>query len=466
MEVLTELVSYAISELQRDLDESKANVYGALLDVTSLYAGTMQQTLPVVSYEWNETITLREIVATSDDSVVGFFVEVDIAYPSSLRDSHNDLPLAPEKILIPKSWLSPYAQSFNVKLPSDGREKLVETLLDKNRYVCHYRNLKFYVNQLLKVRKLHRVIQFRQSKWLGDYISKNTIMRRQGTNDFEKNFYKLMSNACFGKTMENLRNRREILFVNTEKQAEKSLLKPTFKSYQFIHNDLVCVSFALKKIFWSEPTPVGASILDLSKLSLYKFHYEEMKPRFGDKIKVCYKDTDSLLYRVETENLYSEMASFKHLLDLSDYPEEHFLHDKTNKKVPLTMTDELQGKVLSEVVCLRSKLCSIQFEGGVRHSAKGVQKSVKKTLNHELFKECLLKKGKVKRFMTQLRSKDHQIVVSRVHKVALSSYDDKRYLLNDGIHSLAYGHYKIKGQPSSNGYFLFIFSDNVHSLKP
>ena len=176
-----------------------------------------------------------------------------------------------------------------------------------------------------------------------------------------------------------------------------------------------------------------------------------MKPRFGDKIKVCYKDTDSLLYRVETENLYSEMATFKHLLDLSDYPEERFLHDKTNKKVPLTMTDELQGKVLSEIVCLRSKLYSIQFEGGVKQSAKGVQKSVKKILNHELFKECLLNKGKVKRFMTQLRSKNHQIVVSRVRKVALSSYDDKRYLLKDGIHSLAYGHYKIKGQPSSNG---------------
>ena len=276
-------------------------------------------------------------------------------------------------------------------------------------------------------------------------------MRKQATNDFEKNFYKLMSNACFGKTMENLRNRREILFVNNEKQAEKSLLKPTFKSYQIIHNGLVSVSFAPSKIVWSKPTPVGASILDLSKLSLCKFHYEEMKPRFGDKLKVCYKDTDSLLYRVETENLYSEMATFKHLLDLSDYPEEHFLHDKTNKKVPLTMTDELQGKVLSEVVCLRSKLYSIQFEGGVKQSAKGVQKSVKKTLNHELFKECLLNKGKVKRFMTQLRSKNHQIVVSRVHKVALSSYDDKRYLLNDGIHSLAYGHYKIQGQPSSNG---------------
>ena len=168
----------------------------------------MQQTLPVDSYEWNETITSREILATSNDSVVGFIVEVDIAYPSSLHDSHNDLPMAPEKILIRKSWLSPYAQSFNVKLQSDGREKLVETLLYKSRYVCHYRNIKFYVNQGLKVRKLHRVIQFRQSKWLGEYNSKNTIMRKQATNDLEKNFHKILSNACFGKTMENLRNRR------------------------------------------------------------------------------------------------------------------------------------------------------------------------------------------------------------------------------------------------------------------
>ena len=189
-----------------DFDESKANVYGAFFDVTSLYAGIMQQTLHVGSYEWNGTITLREVLATSDESDFGNFVEVDITYPSSLHDSHNDLPLAPEKILIHKSWLSPYAQSFNVKLPSDVRQKLVETLLDKNRYVCHYRNFKFYVNQGLKAQKFHRVIQFRQNKWLGDYISKNTIMKNQATNDFEKNFYQILSNACFRKTMEILRN--------------------------------------------------------------------------------------------------------------------------------------------------------------------------------------------------------------------------------------------------------------------
>ena len=151
--------------------------------------------------------------------------------------------------------------------------------------------------------------------------------------------------------MGNLQTRRETLFVNNAKLFEKSLLKPTLNSYQIVHNGLVSVSFAPSKIVWSKPTPVGAPILDLSKLSLDKFHYDQMKPRFSDKIKVGYKNRDSLLYRVETENLFSEIASFKHLLDPSDYPKGHFLHDKTNKKVQLSMKDEMQGKVLSEVVC-------------------------------------------------------------------------------------------------------------------
>ena len=179
--------------------------------------------------------------------------------------------------------------------------------------------------------------------------------------------------------MENLRIRSEIFFVNSEKQAEKSLSKHLFKSHRIIRNGLASVSFAPSRTIWSKPTPVGASILDLSKLSLYKFQHDEMKLRFGHKLEVCYKDPDSFFYRVETENLYLEMATFKHFLDLSNYPEEHFLHDKANKNVLLTMTDELQGKVMSEVVCLRSILYSIQYEGGFKQSAKGVQKSVTKT---------------------------------------------------------------------------------------
>ena len=110
-------------------------------------------------------------------------------------------------------------------------------------------------------------------------------MRKQAGNDFEKNFYNLMSNACFDKTMENLRNRREILFVSSKEQAEKHLQKP--KGFQIIHDILVSVTFSPNKISWSKPTPVVASVLDISKLCLYRFHYDEMKPRYCNRLKVC-----------------------------------------------------------------------------------------------------------------------------------------------------------------------------------
>ena len=348
--------------------------------------------------------------------------------------------------------------------------KLIETLLDKKNYVCHYENLKFYIKHGLIVEKLHRVCEFQQSKVLGVYIEKNTVMRKQAMNNFEKSFYKLMSIACFGKTMENLRKRSKVKFVSNPQQAEAFTQRATFKPFQIIRLDFVCVSFKNSSSLWTKSTPVGASILDLSKLSLYKIHYEEMVPRYSSsQLKVAYKDTDSLLYLIETPDLYSDMASFKHLLDLSDYPQEHFSHDLTNKKVPLTMTDELPGKVLREFVCLRSKLYSLDYVGG-KQSAKGVQKSGKKTLNHDLFRNCLFSKKEVIKTMTQLRSHCHQIVVNEIDKVAISSFDDKRFLLENGVSSLALGITKILHQLTKlqikNQVCYFLLQKLSHILLP
>ena len=358
-------------------------------------------------------------------SPFAFFGEVDLEN-SHVIHVHNHLFLAPEKLKIPINWRSDYANSFGFNVAS-AAEKLVETLLDKHHYICHYENLKFYVHHGLKVRKLHRIVKFQQSNWLGAYISKNTKMRQQASNDFEKKFYKLMSNTCFGKTMENLRGRGSLRFVTTEAQAETFIQRATFKKFEIIKNNVVSVSLRDSSVLWNKPTPVGATILDVSKLSLYKFHYEKMLPRYGsDRLKVVYKDNGSLLYRMKTADLYEDRSTFKILLELSDYPEDHFLHDKTNKKVPHTMAVELNGKVFKEVVCLRSKLYSIDYLGGTKQSAKGAQKSVKKTLHHSLFKHCLLSKSFLRKEMTQLRSVGHQVVVNAVNKVAVSCSDDKR----------------------------------------
>ena len=249
-------------------------------------------------------MTTDDILNTDSFSGVGFFVKVDLQYPSSLHDSHNDLPLAPEKLIVKSGWLSDYATSFGY--PTSGVAKLVETLFDKFFYVCHFRNLKFYVEQGLTVTKLHRVSQFGQSCWLGTYISKNTEMRKNAQTDFDKNFFKLLSNACFGKTMENLRNRRQTRFLSTPMEAKVCTLKPNFQNFRIIHNTLVSVNLTQSSIFWNKPTPVGAAILDLSKVVLYDFHYNEMKLRFGSSLTVVYKDTESLLYRIQTQTTCSQ----------------------------------------------------------------------------------------------------------------------------------------------------------------
>ena len=178
--------------------------------------------------------------------------------------------------------------------------------------------------------------------------------------------------------MENKRNRKNIQFVSDQVKASKLTSKPKFKSFQIISYNLCSVYFSVPNIKWDKPTPVGAAILDLSKLALYNFHYNEMRPRYGTRICVTYKDTDSLLYRVETDDLYKDMEEFKNLLGLSDYTTSHPLFDPTNKKVPLTMTDELNGAVLEENVFLRSKMFCIKFVSGVKQSAKGFRKLLRK----------------------------------------------------------------------------------------
>ena len=154
----------------------------------------MQKEMPVGRYKWCTEITLSEILSTPADSCFGNFVEVHFAYPAEVHDVHNDLPLAPEKIKVPTEWRSDYAISVGLNVGS-STEKLLEALLEKTHYICHYENLKFYLKHSLKVKKLQRVVEFQQSKWLGAYIAKNTTIRKQASNDFENFFFKLMSNA-------------------------------------------------------------------------------------------------------------------------------------------------------------------------------------------------------------------------------------------------------------------------------
>ena len=361
-------------------------------------------------------------------------MEVDLEYPKSLHDLHNDYPLAPEQIVVNKV------------------KKLIPNLGDKKKYVIHYENLKQYLNLGLKLTHIHRGIKFEESPWLKSYIDINTDLRTKAKNDFEKDFFKLMNNSVFGKSMENIRNRVDIKLVTDKKKARKLAAKPNFNHCNIFSEDLVAIHMKKKKkkteLTFNKPVYLGMCILDLSKTLMYDFHYNYIKQKYEDKAKLLFTDTVSLMYEIQTEDFYKDISEdVKHKFDTSDYPPNHpsGIPSGVNKKVLGMFKDEAGGKVIDEFVGLRAKSYSYKMsEGEESKKCKGVKKSViKKSILHEDYKKCLFTGKEQLRRMNVVRSYKHEIYTEEINKVALSSSDDKRHILDDGVHTLALGHYKI-----------------------
>jgi len=182
-------------------------------------------------------------------------------------------------MIINDDMLSDYARKLKEEnsVSSGKVPKLVTTLLDKAKYVTHYRNLKQDLELGLRVKKIHRVLEFSQSPWLKEYIDFNTEKGKNAKNSFEKDFFKLMNNSGFGKTMENLRNRVNIELVTDEKRLNKLSAKPTYVSSKIFNEDLVAVHTKKEKLLLNKPSYVGKCILDLSKTRMYDFHYNYIK---------------------------------------------------------------------------------------------------------------------------------------------------------------------------------------------
>jgi hypothetical protein len=251
-----------------------------------------------------------------------------------LHDLHSDYPLAPESFEVKPNMLSSYQQELlkDLNLLDTSTRKLVPNLKKKNDYVIHYRNLQLYLSLGMKVTKVHEVLAFQQDPWLRKYIDFNTKMQKAAKNGFEKDFYNLMNNSVFGKTMENLRKRVDIQLINREQRLLKVTAKPGFKSFKIFNDDLASVELTKQNLILNRPIYVG-SILELSKVLMYDFHYNHIKSRYGGKAELLFTDTDSLCYNIFTDDLYNDMEQDKDKFDFSDYPSDHFLHVTTNKKV-------------------------------------------------------------------------------------------------------------------------------------
>ena len=194
-----------------DFNEEKSSTNGLFLDDVNLYGGTIIKKLPTGGFEWSN-ISLDKIMKTSDEGDVGYFVLVDLNCPSNLHDCHNDFPLAAERLKTDAEMLFQYQLELGNK--TSHIPKLLETLQSKQNYAWYYSVLKFYYQQRLQVTRLHKTLKFNQSDFMKCYIEQNTKLRLQpGISNFEKNFFKQLNNSCFGKTMESLRCRYKMVFV-------------------------------------------------------------------------------------------------------------------------------------------------------------------------------------------------------------------------------------------------------------
>ena len=239
----------------------------------------MSQPLPTGKFRWVEFRKDRSPKTVVEELVVkkdyGYLLEVDAAYPKELDDYQNDLPFV----------------CANMKI--NGVEKLVPNLYYKRKYVIHIKALKQTINHGLVLERIHGCIEFKQSSWMKEYIYFNTRLRTAAKNDFEKDFYKLMNNSVFGKTMENIRKHRNIKLVNNEEEYLKNVMKPNFKSGTLLGPDLMGCEMGKVRVVMNKPVYLGQAILDLSKTIMYEFHYDYMIPKYGDRLKLCYMDTDS-----------------------------------------------------------------------------------------------------------------------------------------------------------------------------
>ena len=272
--------------------------------------------LPVNGFIWyNEYLSdfNEDLIKNyNENSDVRYFLEVDVEYPKRLQSSHKDLPLLPERKKLGKV------------------EKLVCSIEDEGKYVIHIRALKQALNNGLKLKKIHRVIKFKQEAWLKPYI------RKEAKSEFGKDFFKSMNNSVFGKTMANMRKHRDIKLVTTKEKRIKLVSQPNYHTTKHFSDNLLVIEMKKTKVKMNKPVYLGMSILDTSKTLTYEFWYDYVKPKYKEKAKLCYMDADSFVIDIFTKYFFEDINNdVERWFDRSNYDENNKrpLQKGANKKL-------------------------------------------------------------------------------------------------------------------------------------
>ena len=374
-------------------DSTQPTNYITYLDANNLYGWAMTQHLPKRGFHWKRVMpTEEQIMKMRPNSKKGWILEVDLEYPAYLHDAHNDYPLAPEKKSIKPQQMSKYQQQL-----MNGQRNwclIWQCLTQRNWCLC----------------------------------------------------WKTFTKKVFGKTMENLRNRVDVKIVREweNDKIRKLLSSPSFDRFTIFGNDMAGIHMRKTKLVLNMPVYTGMTILENSKILMYDFFYNHLKARYGHKCGLVYTDTDTLILDIQTEDAYKDMHEHSWLYDTSNYPKDNLLYSIENKKALGKMKDECGGQVIKEVVAVRPKMYSVEVGGKNVRKAKGVKKCViEKEITHEHYKEALFERKQFLHKMKILRSEGHEMYGMCMNKISISPFDTKRWIADDGIHTAAYGHFRL-----------------------
>ena len=446
----------------QNYDPSKPTSYLQYWDANALYGWAMGQLLPTGHFKWENPEGFDWEGFDSEGSK-GAMLEVDLEYPKELHDAHNCYPLAPERMSITEDMISATQLEWKGKGKQGSVPKLVPNLFNKEKYIVSVRNLQFYVAKGMVVTKVHRVMTFDQSAWLKQFVDMNTSMRQKATSEAERNVYKLMSNAIYGKCCENVRGHCDIRIINKRVHQHTGLLNtnrlhkltgsPLLKGQRIFNENLVAVQMHKAQVLLNKPIYVGTCILELAKLHMYRFHFDHIVPTYGEMARLLFTDTDSLAYIIETDDIFEDMLKKPELFDLSKYPKDfktlsgNLMYKAEGGDVPGLFKDEMKGAIMTEFAGNKPKSYwySKEKDGIVmdNKTLKGIKRSVTaKVITGEDYKRCVLQGQKLSVSQRTFRSMNHEIFTLEQRKMALSRFDDKRFILEDGITTRALGHFR------------------------